>query len=531
MGKSTVRALALIASVSVAFIVAGPDRNVRAQAVDAPGSGDDAKAVILSETDSRGDDLASWIDVRGRTAWGDPPEKCDDLTFARRVYLDLVGRVPSVAEIRDYRELGDRRREMLVDELVFGEGPRRETYLRLLAINLARQWRQVLVPPGTAATGPVGNLEVWLRDAFSSNRPYDEIMADLVRVQSAADAGGYYQLLGATPENYAGNLSRVMLGVRIDCAQCHDHPFTDWKQEDFWGLAAFYGDLQNFNQNPDASRGVGGGKIVYEGDTYSAKFLWQSEAIDDPGRTPKVRLARWLTAAENPNFSATAVNRFWQMLVGRGLYADVENLDLATEQERSFLDDFGKQFAADGFDVHKLVAGICKSSWYAAKTMEPSQSVDAFQRELKVISPEQVFDSLEQSLHLPISRIDPNAPRWTGTRDQMVNRLGEAIGESPEDYASGIPQALMMMNGRITSEAIDLERSRLLRAVIDSPFFDEPKRIETLYLAVLTRQPTAEEKETLAEYLDKKTNPESRRKAFGEILWALLNSPEFVLCR
>ena len=113
----------------------------------------------------------------------------------------------------------------------------------------------------------------------------------------------------------------------------------------------------------------------------------------------------------------------------------------------------------------------------------------------------------------------------------MVNRLGEAIGETPEDYASGIPQALMMMNGPVTSDAIDLDRSRLLRAVVESPFFDEDKRIETLYLAVLTREPSEAEKQSLTEYLDNKPDETTRRKAFGDILWALLNSPEFVLCR
>ncbi|OYP29378.1 DUF1549 domain-containing protein [Rhodopirellula sp. MGV] len=427
----------------------------------------------IASSDSRGEALSDWIDSRGENAWGTPPESCDDLTFARRAYLDLVGRVPSVSEIRDYRELGENRREQLVDELIFGEGPRRDAYIRLLASSLARQWRQVLLPPGTTTIGTPETLESWLRDAFSQNRPFDEIMRDLITLQSPQDGGGYYQLVGATPENYAGNLSRVMLGVRIDCAQCHDHPFTDWKQEDFWGLAAFYGDLQNVGVGADASRSTSRGTITHEGTTYTAKFLWEDDTLDAPARTPRVRLATWLTSKDNPNFAATAVNRFWQLLVGRGLYADVENLDLADEQERAFLDEFGQRFAAEGFDVHRLVAGIVKSDWYAAQAMAPSESLDSFQRDLKVISPEQVFDSLEQSLHLPISRIDPTAPRWTGVRDQMVNRLGEAIGASPEDYASGIPQALMMMNGRVTSEAISLESSRLLRAVVESPFFDE----------------------------------------------------------
>ena len=483
--------------------------------------------------DSFGDDLSEWIDEQGRQAWGKPPEACDDLTFARRVYLDLLGRVPSVAEVRDYLRLGDNRRDELVNELVFGQGQRRKQYVRLGAEHLARQWRRVLVPPGSTTLMPTGGLETWLADSFRDQRPLDEVMRDIVQIASPNEVGGYYQLLGGTPESYAGNLSRAMLGIRIDCAQCHDHPFADWTQDDFWGLAAFYSDLNLQSNLPNASRPTRkGGEIQFEGTTYVAKFLWEDESVPDAARTPRVRLAKWLTSSENPNFSANIVNRFWQMLVGQGLYEDVENLDQASESEREFLDDLGKQFAEDDFHVGRLVAAICKSDWYSAKVTDSAgQDASPFKRGMKVISPEQVFDSLEQSLHLPIGRVDSDAPRWTATRTQMVNRLGEAIGETPEDYASGIPQALMMMNGRITADAINPKDSRLLRAVIEAPFFDKDKRIETLYLAVLTRKPTESETETLAKYLDEKPDDDARKKGFGEILWALLNSPEFVLCR
>jgi hypothetical protein len=150
---------------------------------------------------------------------------------------------------------------------------------------------------------------------------------------------------------------------------------------------------------------------------------------------------------------------------------------------------------------------------------------------LKVITPEQVFDSMEQSLLLPVSRIDPTASRWSGDRAQLVSRLGESVGETPEDYASGIPQALMMMNGKMTGDAIDLERSRLLRAVIETPFFNDNDRVKTLYLAVLTREPTEDEFSAIGKYLDSKPDNDDRKKAYGEVLWVLLNSPEFVLCR
>ncbi|TWU11059.1 DUF1553 domain-containing protein [Allorhodopirellula heiligendammensis] len=484
----------------------------------------------LAQADSRGEDLAAWLDQRGQELFGPLPTRCDDLTFARRVYLDVLGRVPSVSELRDFEALGDRRRHTLIDQLVFGEGTRAEVYQRLAAANLARQWRRVLLPPGTTVNGAPETLELWLQDAFARKVPFDEMMRRL----TSADTSGYYQLLGSLPENYAAHISRVALGVRMECAQCHDHPFVDWKQSDFWGLAAFYGDMPRVGDVANASRQAKTpGSIWYEGTEYAAKFLWDPAAIEKPERAARTRFAAWLTSAANPNFSATAVNRFWQLLVGRGLFPDVENLDLAMPDEREVLDEFGQRFAATGFSVDQLTAAICKSAWYQAESAasEVAPTSQRFTRTLKVISPEQVFDSLEQSLILPVSRIDPASSRWSGDRLQLVSRLSETTGTTPEDYAAGIPQALMLMNGKMTSDAISSERSRLLRAVLDSPFFNQQDRIKTLYLAVLTREPSAAELSSLSDYLETQSTETAREHAYGEILWALLNSPEFVLCR
>ncbi len=468
----------------------------------------------------------------GREVWGEPPPQCDDLTFARRIHLDILGRVPSVSEIRDFQDLGEDRRDLLVEQLLFAAAPRAATYGRLSAAHLARQWRQVLVPPGTTVSGSPRPLERWLAERFSTRTPFDEMMGQLAAISTGESAGQYYRLLGSSPENYAGHVSRVMLGVRIECAQCHHHPFSDWKQDDFWGLAAFYSDLPRSGDDPNASSSTRTpGSIEYEGEVYSAKLLWSRDPIEQPSLVLRTQLSKWMTAKSNPHFASTAVNRFWQHLVGRGLYADVENLDEAKPGERAFLDELGRRFAEDGYNVNRLLAGICKSSWYQSVVGDAESADHAFARTLKVISPEQVFDSLEQSLLLPVSRIDPTAPRWTGDRMQLVSRLSETVGATPEDYASGIPQALLLMNGKMTSDAIDLDRSRLLRAVLESPFFNRNDRITTLYLAVLTREPTYDEMQALAEYLDSKPNDDARDRAYGEILWALLNSPEFVLCR
>lgn len=488
--------------------------------------------------DSRGEELAQWLNQRGAEVWGKAPDKCDDLTFARRVYLDLLGRVPSVSELRDFESLGTDRRRQLIETLVFGEGERADRYTRQSAEHLARQWRHVLLPNGNAFLGGGAAIENWLASQFKSDVPYDEWMRRLVRAQESNSADStmagqqtYFQILGGLPENYAGNISRVMLGVRIECAQCHDHPFTEWKQTDFWGLAAFYSDMQVVPPTATGSKAGTIGKVQFEDKEYLAKFLWTSDPIAQNTIALRSRLGEWITSKDNPNFSTTAANRFWQHLVGRGLYPDIENLDVAKSDERRFADELGKRFADDGFNVRRLLAAICKSDWYQAESQAEPIDALAFYRPLKSVSPEQVFDSMEESLHLPISRIDPAAPRFTGERMQLISRLSESGSRSPEDYAAGIPQALMMMNGRLTSEAVDPERSRLLRCVTEAPFFETEDRIETLYLSVLTRRPTQEESREIKTFLDSQKDESSRTRVMGELLWALLNSPEFVLCR
>ncbi len=483
--------------------------------------------------DSRGDELLQWLELRGRQVWGEPPAACDDHTFARRLYLDSLGRVPSVSELRDFLEQdAATRRSTLVGQLVFGQGLRASEYSRLNAANDAKLWRRVLLPPGTVVNGMPETLESWLESNFKKDLPLDEMMRQIIRIQNAETSGNYYSLLGSLPENYAGNLSRALLGVRIECAQCHDHPFSNWKQSDFWGLAAFYNDIPRPGEATNASRATTtSGTIEFNGATYTSKYLWSQERVN--GSTAAIRndLATWMTSKDNRFFTSTIVNRVWQMYVGQGLYTDVENLDRASAEERKFLDEFGQKFADINFNLPVLVSVICKSSWYQAVSEDNASNSDHFARTFKVLSPEQIFDSMEQCLHLPVSRVDSYSSRWSGDRQQLVSRLSETTGTNPQDYAAGIPQALLIMNGKMTSDAITPERSRLLRAVTESPFFTDSDRIKTLYLAVLTREPTNEELKTLHRYVNDRSDPTARQHAFGEILWALLNSPEFVLCR
>jgi hypothetical protein len=368
----------------------------------------------------------------------------------------------------------------------------------------------------------------------------DDQAAAAARMSAAA----YLRSTGGDPASVAGAVSRVFLGVRIECAQCHDHPFTDWTQQDFWGLAAFFAGARynrpvvpaanNQEQPPTTDERVTSITPPDIGRTYQVSFLWDGETAPQipEDKLPRQAFAEWLTSRENPHFAATAVNRVWQQLCGHGLTESVDDLDRAEEVERAvLLDDLAHHFADQRFDLKWLISGICRSKAYQFAPNSTANSAGQIAvRPLKVLSPEQVFDSLEVALALPISRLD-EGPRYNGQRNEMIARLGESASASPDKFRGGIPQMLMLMNGVVTAEATSLDTSRTLRAVVDAPFLDDSEKIQTLFLATLTREPSPAEASRLKEHIEKRSALGEKSQAYAEILWALINSPEFMLIR
>lgn len=494
-------------------------------------------------------ELADWIDERFANEYeargSQPAEPVDDATFLRRAYLDLQGRIPTVAQVRDFAaDRGSFKRQDMVDRLL-GDSRLPDRFAQRSADNLARVWRRMMIPASSPGAAMGTGLDPWLARQFAANTPYDQIARKLLLVQpppqpmappnpSAApmtpadpDAQAiiFQQAVGQMPENLAGAYVRVFLGVRINCAQCHDHPMAEWTQKDFWGLAAM------FTADP------GGAPTIKPQDadvTYTAKLLWSSEPLKDipADKSPREVLADWLVSPENPNFAATAVNRVWQYLCGRGLAGAVDELDQVTAEERKILDQLAELFKASGHDVRWLITGICKSKVYQQQVVRdaPADEAGFLHRPLKTLLPEQVFDSLEQALGLPVAKAD-NGPRFNGEREQFVSRMNESAPELPADFKGGIPQALMLMNGKLTADATSLDTSRTLRAVVEAPFFSAEQKIEALYLAALTRQPRPEETEFLLAHIRQHKTEDEQKAAYSQILWGLLNNPEFVLSR
>ncbi len=499
------------------------------------------------------ENLALWIDERFAAAWLEskiePTEVIDDATFLKRVSLDLAGSIPSVSQARDFLGYeGEHRRGTLVDRML-NDPKRPEKYAERTAAHLATVWRRMMVPGNSQEARMAVGLEPWLKEQFNANVPYDELTRKLVTATNDGQAmmpvnprlgvqavgpALFYQAIGGKPETAASSVSRVFLGVRIGCAECHNHPFADWKQQDFWGMAAFFSGVREGAVNDTLTASIRPANSTVE---YSAAFLGGEQAKIRKGKTARETLADWMVAPDNSLFAATAVNRVWQHLLGRGMTESVDDLDKASPAERKILDDLAKLFVEAKFDLRWLIAGICKSQLYqrecivlddpaalGAGLLTPPPGL----RPIKTLSPEQVFNSLEQALLLPVARADGSA-RFNGLRDQLISRMNEAASSNPDEFRAGIPQALLLMNGRLTTEATDLDQSRTLRGVLDAPFLDNEAKLTTLYLATFSRPPRAEEKKFLLEHIRKQADGDKQKQAYAEIFWGLLNSPEFVL--
>jgi hypothetical protein len=469
------------------------------------------------------DELAAWIDSRLEATWRanglSPRPAAGDDVFLRRAYLELTGTIPSVAETRDFLDSkSSDKRTRLIQTLLND---------KRFAEHNARLWARTLAPAGNSR----GAFEGWLRSEIGKNTPFDQIVRSILTAKgdaNAASPASFYPAVGNTPERIAESVSRGFLGVRLGCAQCHNHPFASWRREHFWGMAAFFaGTVATPGRvNDSFATRISPTDSAQE---YEAKFLEGPPPKFQSGRSPRAVLADWIVTPENRFFAANVVNRVWQDLCGNGLVSTIDDLDTIEAEERKLiLDELAGKFAANGYNLRWLVEGICLTRAYQ-QASTPSPARGSAQRPVRTLSPDQVFAALDQALSLKKGR--GLSPRFTPEGQNLRAQLEEARGSTPTDFKGGIPQALLFMNGSFVGKATTLEDSLTLRAIVEAPFLKDAEKVETLYLAAYSRLPRPDEREKLLKLVRAKPDDrEATRQAYANIFWALLNSPEFVLC-
>jgi hypothetical protein len=504
--------------------------------------------------------LAATIDRHLAAGWEankvQPAPPATDAEFVRRLYLDLAGRILSVAEIRAF--LDDKRpdkRQHLVEQLL--EGPR-------YVAHFTNVWRSLLLPETTnnlQAGFLTPGFESWLRAKLQQNTPYDAMVRELLTVpmdgQSRNRFGqsngppspiAFYLSKEVKPENLAAAVSRLFLGVKIECAQCHNHPFAEWKRDQFWSFAAFFAGLQRQGNGDFVAAGrempdrreltVPGTERVVQ-----AAFLDGAAPKWTYNISARATLAEWMTRKDNPYFARAAVNRLWGYFFGAGIIDPVDEMvgGENTASHPQLLDDLARQFAEHNFDLKYLIHAITASRAYQLSSLATHKSQDdphQFARmPLRGLSAEQLFDSIAQATGF--QEATNGNPRFfgnPGVRGRFLTQFANASDKATEVQTS-ILQALSMMNGVVTSAATDLERSETLSALLDAPFMNTTERIETLYLATLSRKPTPREASRMIHYVesggsagDISTDKDKNyNRALADVFWVLLNSGEFFL--
>jgi hypothetical protein len=510
--------------------------------------------------DTDAEALAAHVDRRLAAGWGKdvrPAPRADDAEFFRRVHLDLAGRIPSVTEARDFLEDDRPDKRRLWVERILQADPDDASYRDAYSAHFANVWRAALL----AQTNPQINnqpqpLEAWLRRRIKAGLGYDQIVRDLLTQQTAGNPGinaivldggspegspaAFFQANEFRPENLAGSTARLFLGVSLECAQCHDHPFAKWTRDQFWEYAAFFTDL------PQRPRPVGAGaarpaplprgqiKIMDSNKVATAKFLDGKEP-EWKGTGTRPTLVEWMTTPDNPFFAKAAVNRLWAHFFGVPLVEQGDGQgDEPPAEHAALLDELARAFAAHNFDAKFLVRAITATEAYqrTSAVSHPSQKDPRqFARmPLRGLSPEQLFDSLAVATEYQesVAAADPFVVRLNpqSARAQFVAKFPGQ--DQRTDYQTSILQALYLMNNEFIGDRASVKSNRTL-ATLAAQRTGTARKVESLYLIVLSRKPRPEESERFVKYVDAGGSTGDTGKALADVFWVLLNSPEFLL--
>jgi Protein of unknown function (DUF1553)/Protein of unknown function (DUF1549) len=494
-------------------------------------------------------EAAARIDQRIAAAWDKdvkPAPLADDAEFFRRVHLDLAGRIPSITEVRDFLE-DDRpdKRRLWVDRILEAD-PDDSSYRDAYVSHFANVWRAwLLAQTNQQAQIQQPALELWLRQVLKANVGYDRLVSDLLTQQPGPgiaigggepSTGAFYAANEFRPENLAGTTARLFLGVKLECAQCHDHPFAQWTRTQFWEYAAFFTDLpQQGRPNQPPARGPRGEiKIMGTDKVVKARFLDGKEPDWKDNRT-RPTLVEWMTAADNPFFARAAVNRVWAHFFGVGLVDQPAGAgDETPANYPELLDELAGAFVAHNYDVKFLIRAITASQAYqrASAVSHPSQrNLRLFARmPLRGLSPEQLFDSLAVATeYQDTTPADPLAALRGGPQSPRNQFLGKFPAQDQKtDYQTSILQALYLMNNDFIADRTSLQKNRTLATLADQRT-STARKVESLYLVVLSRPPRADESDRLVKYVDAGGAAGDPKKALADVFWVLLNSPEFLL--
>jgi hypothetical protein len=471
-----------------------------------------------------------------------PAPRAGEAALARRLSLALLGTIPSLEELRALEQQPAATR---LDWWLGGilADARHHDYL---AERLARAY--VGVEEGPFIIYRRRRFVAWLSDQLRDNRPYDQVVRDVitgsglwtdrpatnfVTVTVNPDGGQ-----GPDESKLAARVSRAFLGVRMDCAQCHDHPFERWKQGDFHGLAAYFGQTQQTFTGIRDRDGIYQFENPESGEleTVEPGVPFQPELLR-AGGTLRERLAGWVTHPDNLAFSRAIANRIWALVMGRPLVEPIDDIR-PDDDVPPVLDLLARDFAAHGYDLRRLIQLIVASQAFQldsrADPDDPAAEITPAQEEawaafpITRLRPEQVVGAVLQSASL--ETIDYNSHIFVRigrsiAQAQFVQRYGDEGEEEFRPQGGTIPERLLMMNGDLVGNKTSDDMLANAVGRIAALASSDAKAVETTYLVVLSRRPTPEEARYFTDQLA--GDKPQRGQRLEDLYWALLNSTEF----
>ena len=467
-----------------------------------------------------------------------PSEVCSDEEFMRRVFIDITGTLPGTDEYQFFvTDTDPHKREKLVEELL-----QRKEFVDIWVMKWA-EILQVRTIANRVEKKPMLAYFNWLREKIASNTPTDQMVREILGSSGgsfANPATNYYQTETETLKT-AENVAQVFMGMRIQCTQCHNHPFDRWTMDDYYSFAAFFAQIGR-KQGEDPRETIifnsGGGEVKHlvGGVVMKPKFLGGIEP-DLAGRDRREVLAQWLASPENPYFAKNLANIVWSHFLGRGIIHEVDDVRVSNPAVNAeLLDELGKRFTEYNYDFRKLVRDICTSRTYQLST-KPNETNESYHRnfahaELRRIRSEVMLDCISEVTStqdkfpgLPVGAravqiADGNTATYFLTTFGRAKR--ETVCSCEVKMEPNLSQALHLINGD-TSNAKIQQGGLVTKRLVENKSPEEI--ILEIYVRCFSRKPSAEETASLVAIVNEQEN---KKEALEDIFWSMLNSKEFL---
>lgn len=468
-----------------------------------------------------------------------PAGRCDDGTFIRRAFVDILGIIPSEEETKAFLASDDPdKRTKLVDKLL-----ERPEFTDVWAMKWAEALRVAEIPNVLDRKG-MHRYNDWLRQAISNNTPMDQLVRELLSAEGGnfTNPAANFFVIERDPLIMAENVAQVFLGIQMGCAQCHNHPFERWTMDDYYSFAAFFGQVGRKNSSDPREtiiydRGSGEVKHANTNQNMAPKFL-AGEQPDVKGKDRRAVLAEWITSPDNPWFAKNLANRVWDHFLGAGIVDPPDDVRVTNPPSNpQLLEVLGQKMVEYKYDLRKLVRDICTSYTYQMSTQprDPNNN-DArnfSHARVRRMTSEQMLDAIVKVTGNDVKF--NNLPKGARAAQVAGGNSGvyflEVFGRPMRETVctcerSGEPtlaQSLHLINGNTIDNAIKGKGGLLDSLLAEELPHDQI--IDKLYIAAVSRTPTEKEKTELNAYVEK---AENKREALEDVFWSMLNSKEFM---